>query len=186
MIIPKERNRWSVLILDFVEEVSIEIIIFLMQCTFVIRVVVVTGPSMEPNYLEGDRLLILNNWGQVEQGDVVVILNVLPEPIIKRVIARENQTVDFDPVARAVLIDGVPLSDRCFGVEEGNTYLPYSILELMEFPQTVPKGCVFVLGDNRPVSEDSRFVDVGMIDKRHILGKAVFRIFPSERIGPAR
>ena len=122
----------------------------------------------------------------VEQGDVVVAVNVLDEPIIKRVIATEGQTVDFDYEAGAVLVDGQPVDETQFGLENGITEEPYSSFELLEFPQTVPEGCVFVLGDNRAVSEDSRYLDVGMIDTRNILGKAVFHLLPLKSLGPVK
>ena len=70
-----------------------------------------------------------------------------------------------------------------FGLENGVTGEPFSSFQLLEFPQTVPEGCVFVLGDNRAVSEDSRYQDVGMIDKRNILGKAVLHLFPFQDFG---
>ena len=117
---------------------------------------------------------------------MVVVVNVLEEPIIKRVIATEGQVVDFDPDTRAVLVDGQPVDETQFGLENGITDLPYSSFEVLEFPQTVPEGCVFVLGDNRSVSEDSRYQRVGMIDTRNILGKALVRIFPLDRIGLAQ
>ena len=113
-------------------------------------------------------------------------VNVLDEPIIKRVIATEGQTVDFDYEAGAVLVDGQPVDETQFGLENGITEEPYSSFELLEFPQTVPEGCVFVLGDNRAVSEDSRYLDVGMIDTRNILGKAVFHLLPLKSLGPVK
>ena len=109
---------------------------------------------------------------------------MLEEPIIKRVIATEGQTVDFDYEAGVVYVDGQPVDETQFGLENGITSEPFSSFELLEFPQTVPEGCVFVLGDNRAVSEDSRYQDVGMIDERNILGKAVFHLFPFQSLGP--
>ena len=76
------------------------------------------------------------------------------------------------------------MDDTQFGLENGCTYLPFGSPDRMEFPQTVPPGCIFVLGDNRMVSEDSRFRAVGMVDERHILGRAVFRLYPAESLGP--
>ena len=141
---------------------------------------------MVPSFQDGDRVLVVHDWNGVEQGDVVVAVNVLDEPIIKRVIATEGQTVDFDYEAGAVLVDGQPVDETQFGLENGITEEPYSSFELLEFPQTVPEGCVFVLGDNRAVSEDSRYLDVGMIDTRNILGKAVFHLLPLKSLGPVK
>ena len=96
----------------------------------------------------------------------------------------ELQRADYDPDTRAVLVDGQPVDETQFGLENGITDLPYSSFEVLEFPQTVPEGCVFVLGDNRNNSTDSRHVQVGTIDERYVLGKAVLVLFPLDRIGP--
>ena len=116
-----------------------------------------------------------------ELGDRV--LDPEQEPIIKRVIATEGQTVDIDYDTGTVYIDGEALNETQFGIENGITFHPYDGYEALVFPQTVPKGCVFVLGDNRRVSNDSRYADIGMVDVRHILGEAVFTLYPFDRFG---
>ena len=83
-------------ILEWTEEIIIAVVLIAVVFTFVCRVVTVTGTSMVPNFHDGDRVLVVNDLTGVQQGDVVVIVNVLDEPIIKRVIATEGQTVDFD------------------------------------------------------------------------------------------
>lgn len=173
----------SAIILDWVEQIVYMVIGMALLFTFVCRIVTVSGTSMLPNYAHGDQLLVMCSPISPKQGDVVVLVDVLNEPIIKRVIATEYQTVSFDKDKREVFIDGQPMDENSFGVAEGITELPDTSLKLLEFPQTVPAGCVFVLGDNRPISEDSRYQAVGMVDQRHILGKAVFRLFPPESAG---
>lgn len=178
---PKRSVR---IVLEWVEEIVLALVLIAILFTFACRIVTVTGTSMVPSFHNGDRVLVVNTPTGVQQGDVVVIVNVLNEPIIKRVIATEGQTVDFDYANKSVLVDGEPVDETQFGLENGITEEPFSSLGLLGFPQTVPEGCVFVLGDNRSVSEDSRYQDVGMIDVRNILGKAVFHLFPLDSVGP--
>lgn len=173
-------------VMEWVEEVVIAVVIIVVIFTFLCRIVTVTGTSMVPSFNSGDRVLVVSTPMGVKQGDVVVIVNVLEDPIIKRVIATEGQTVDFDYDTKSVLVDGQLVDETQFGLENGITEEPFSSFELLEFPQTVPEGCVFVLGDNRAVSEDSRYQDVGMIDTRNILGRAVFHLFPFQSIGPVQ
>lgn len=147
----------------------------------VFRVVVVEGTSMNQTLLEGDYLLLLNNtfYGEPEQGDIVVISKDSYDngtPIVKRVIATEGQIVDIDFVSGTVYVDGVSLIEPYL-----NT--PTNTSGTMDFPLEVSEGCVFVMGDNRNVSKDSRYAEIGLIDTREILGKAIFLVLPGTEKG---
>ena len=147
----------------------------------VLRGVVVDGDSMKDTLVDGDYLLLLSStfYHNPEQGDIIVASKedfAGGEPIIKRVIATEGQTVDIDFVRGVVIVDGVELDE------------PYTRTVTVgsngvQFPFVVEEGCLFVLGDNRAVSKDSRFSDIGLIDCRQVLGKAVFLIFPGSEQG---
>ncbi len=142
------------------------------------RIVVVSGPSMKLTLIDGDYLLLLSNmfYTQPKQGDVVVASKddfKAGEPIIKRVIATEGQTVDIDFEAGTVSVDGVVL-------DEPYTLTPTNLFEGITFPLTVEKNCIFVMGDNRNESKDSRNPEIGQIDKREVLGKVFFLLFPGE------
>ena len=100
-------------------------------------------------------------------------------PIIKRVIATEFQIVDIDFETGTVYVDNMPLDEPYISTPTLDKYD-------VEFPLTVPEGCIFVLGDNRDVSLDSRssrIGDGGMIDTRYVLGRAVYRVFPFDKMG---
>ena len=143
--------------------------------TFVIRLIGVDGHSMVPTLQDGDRLLVLNAMldNDYGYGDIVVLRKdtCLEEPIVKRVIATEGQTVDIDFVSGAVYVDGELL-------EEDYLNEPTYVEEGTEFPLTVPEGSIFVMGDNRNHSSDSRSSDLGTVDTRYVIGKAVFLLFP--------
>ena len=143
--------------------------------TFVVRLIGVDGHSMVPTLQDGDRLLVLNSlWdSDYEYGDIVVLRkeSFLEEPIVKRVIATEGQTVDIDFASGSVYVDGELL-------EEDYINEPTYVDEGTQFPLTVPEGSIFVMGDNRNHSSDSRSSDLGTVDTRYVIGKAVFLLFP--------
>ena len=146
--------------------------------TFVVRVVVVDGESMRETLQDRDILLVLddNLCRSYKAGNIVVLSKESFEngaPVVKRVIATEGQTVDIDFSAGVVSVDGEVLQEDYI---REPTWTP----EGLEFPVTIPAGHVFVLGDNRNSSSDSRHRDLGPIDQRMILGKAVFLALPGE------
>lgn len=181
-----EKGRFTRGVFEWAEEIVLAISLVVLLLSFVLRVVTVNGLSMEPNYHQDDRLIVTSILPEIQQGDVVVIVDVLENPIIKRVVATEGQTVDIDSEQGIVYVDGIPFDDEAYGVKSGITRLDGTSLKHLEFPQMVPEGFVFVLGDNRTVSNDSRYVDVGMIDQRKVLGKALVNIFPLDKIGLAK
>ena len=157
---------------DLIYMLSVIMIVFLL----LFRMVVVSGPSMYSTLWDGDWLLVLSNafYHNPEKGDIIIASKEsynAGEPIVKRVIATEGQKVDIDFEAGIVYVNDQAL-------EEDYTYTMTNIEEGMEFPLIVSEGCVFAMGDNRNRSRDSRYPDIGLIDKREILGKAVFLIYP--------
>lgn len=178
------KKRFLNMTFDFFDCAVVSVVLVALLFSFIFRIVGIEGGSMENTLIEGDRVIITNLFYTPQNGDIVVISrnynNVnnanTAEPIIKRVIAVEGQTVDIDFQNGIVYVD------------DDAIYEPY-IKNLtkrahdVEFPVTVKKDCVFVLGDNREVSLDSRDKQIGMVNKRYILGKAVFRIFPFQKIG---
>ena len=157
---------------DVVGLVAVVVIVFVL----LFRIVVVSGSSMYNTLWHNDYLLVMSNvlCGSYDPGDIIVASKDSfndGEPIIKRVIATEGQTVDIDFGAGIVYVDGQAL-------EEDYTYTPTNVSEGVAFPLTVAEDCIFVMGDNRNRSRDSRYPDIGMVDEREVLGKAVLLIFP--------
>ena len=173
--VDKKQERKETILLylhDFVIWLVAILLIFLL----LFRVVVVSGPSMNDTLVHGDYLLLLNNvfYTDPKQGDIIVAAKSSfkdGEPIIKRVIATEGQWVDIDFDAGIVYVNGTAL-------EEPYTKTPTNIFEGVGFPLMVDEGCIFVMGDNRNESKDSRSLEIGLIDKREVLGKAIFLFLP--------
>ena len=143
--------------------------------TFLVRMMGVQGPSMIPTLQQGDRLLVVNSLlvRDYRQGDVVIAQkdSFSDDPIVKRVIAVGGQTVDIDFNTGAVYVDGTELE------EDYINDLTYTY-EGLDFPVKVEEGSVFLMGDNRNHSTDSREPRIGTVDQRCLIGKAVFILFP--------
>ena len=163
---------------DWTEAAVIAVAVMLLLFTFVFRMVSVQGDSMLPTLQHENRLICSRLGYEPELGDIVVITmpTIHNEPVIKRVIAVEGQTVDIDFEIGIVYIDGAPLNEPYIN---DFTYRSFD----MQFPQKVPSGHVFVLGDNRNNSWDSRTTDIGMVDKRYILGQTLYRLLPYDEMG---
>lgn len=156
--------------------------------TFIVRLVGVSGPSMTPTLIDGDYVLVQSNFNyrSVKTGDIVVMLvrTYDDQPIVKRVIAMEGQTVDIDFGEGKVYVDGQLLDEPYINnylLDRYNTNKNY--MDGLSYPVTVPAGCLFVLGDNRDQSADSRYAPIGLVDKRCVVGKARVTVFPLRRIG---
>jgi signal peptidase I len=168
-------------ILDYLHDLIYILAAVVLLCLLFFRVVVVNGSSMYNTLIDGDYLLLLSNvfYQKPEQGDIIVISKQNFDdgaPIVKRVIASEGQIVDIDFQQGIVYVDGLAL-------EEDYISSLTTVYEGVGFPVIVEEGCYFVLGDNRGVSKDSRSPEIGFIDKREILGKAIFLLLPGTNHG---
>lgn len=162
---------------EWVRSLVSAVLIITLTFTFAVRMMGVSGPSMIPTLQNGDRLIVVNSTicGDYEVGDIVIArkMSFSDEPIVKRVIATEGQTVDIDFDLGRVYVDGVELHEDYIN---DLTYLE----EGTEFPLTVPQGSVFLMGDNRNHSNDSRDDRLGPVEEQLIIGKAVFVLFPGK------
>jgi signal peptidase I len=159
---------------DWVYSLIIALIICVIIFAFFIRVIDVVGTSMNPTLNNNDKMLVSGLLYKPSVGDVVVFKKDEYDPdkaLVKRVIAVEGQEINMDFEKGIVYINGQPI------VED---YILEPTMNKLDFigPKTVPKGCVFVMGDNRNASVDSRKTEIGMVDTRLILGKAYYVIYP--------
>ncbi|MBQ5927893.1 MAG: signal peptidase I [Oscillibacter sp.] len=160
---------------EWVQALVCSVLAVVVIFTFGVRLIGVDGHSMVPTLQHGDRLLVLNSmfYDDYQYGDIVILTKetFLSAPIVKRVIAVGGQTVDIDFESGSVYVDGKLLNEPYINEltfqEEG-----------VEFPVVVPEGSIFVMGDNRNHSDDSRNSRLGTVDTRYVIGKAVFLAFP--------
>ncbi len=171
----EKADKAGAMLFDFASIIMTGIIAIALVFVFFFRTATVSGRSMLPTLNHGDMLMVTAFDNTHEVGDIVVITqpNDFNEPIIKRIIAVGGQTVDIDFNLGIVYIDGKP--------EQHDYILNAPTYEKEDFkgPVTVPEGYVFVMGDNRNDSTDSRSNAVGMIDERYIYGTVLGRISPA-------
>ncbi|MGN1111854.1 MAG: signal peptidase I [Acutalibacteraceae bacterium] len=158
-------------------------LVVVLLLTFVMRMIRVDGSSMMNTLYDGDLVFVTNLLYQPSGGDIIVISHgqEYPKPIIKRVIATEGQTVKIDYDNNRVLVDGVVIDEPY--LHEAMVYNPMDNDQVI--PEVIPEGKVFVMGDNRNHSLDSRSQQVGIINETDIIGKAQLIWWPFNRFGLA-
>ncbi len=165
----------------WMQALAVALVALSLTFTLAGRVIKVVGDSMLPTLHENDLMLLQSIGYTPKQGDIVVLRksSFMSDPVVKRVIATEGQHVTVDYMNHCVLVDGVPLEE------------PY-ILELMQDPNrsdmpvvdvTVPEGSIYVLGDNRNHSSDSRSERLGTVDTRYVLGRVLCILLPFDHFG---
>lgn len=162
------------MIYDMVDSLKGAIIVVFIVFAFVFRVIGVDGDSMFPTLKDGDWVAISGITSSVERGDIVVVTQPWERnvPIIKRVIAVGGDTVYIDFENSKVYVNGTEIYEPYINEPTRTSYD-------IEFPVTVEEGKVFVMGDNRNVSLDSRSSKIGLIDEGYILGKTLVRLYPA-------
>jgi len=169
-------------IYEICEMIGIVSIVVMILFAFVTRISIVTGESMEQTLFQDDYLVISDLFYEPSQGDIVIIhkIDAMPysEPIVKRVIAVAGDKVDIDSATGTVYVNDKPITEdyAYFDPTHPPIYPEY------DMPIIVPENEVFVLGDNRDHSGDSRQIELGTIDERCIVGKAIARIFPLQEV----
>lgn len=172
-----KKESFASLLFDIAETVLLSTAAVILLFTFAVRITVVDGPSMNKTLNHGDILIASDFMYEPECGDIVVLQNVnsyYSQPIVKRVIATEGQVVDIDFEAWTVTVDGEKLDESEYRYLADDAVVTSNI----DYPVTVPDGCVFVMGDNINHSADSRDSRIGMVDTRCIFGRVVTRIMP--------
>ncbi len=162
----KRRKGWHVLLIEAVIIVLAVVITF----TLILGSSTVKGTSMEPNFFEGDRVLYFKMASNFEQNDVIIFHTEENRDLIKRVIAVEGDVVDIDD--GKVLVNGTPVES--LNVSQETEESVSGVSDPVDFPLTVESDHVFVLGDNRSVSIDSRTKKIGLIDKDDIAGRVFY------------
>ena len=154
----------------------------LLILTFFVRQVTVSGGSMNDTLQDQDRLLVTNFMYTPQNGDIIIIShgNVYSDPIIKRVIAVGGQRLDINYDTNEVIVDGVVQYEPYI---KGRTRQLSNSVSLEDYNNIIPEGYVFVMGDNREGSLDSRSKDIGLIPVNNIIGKAQFRFAPFDKFG---
>ena len=160
---------------DWIQCIIFALVFCVLLFVFAVRMVNVVGHSMVPTLEQSDKVVISNLFYHPKQGDVVVLRKqtLMQEPIVKRIIATEGQTVDIDFDDGVVYVDGKAL-------DEPYVNEPVHDRENFEGKITVPE---FVMGDNRNASTDSRDARLGCVDTRYIMGRVYFTLFPVKNIG---
>ena len=172
------QHNWISAIYEWLEAAVFSLVFVVILFTFMFRIVGVDGESMQDTLMDKDRLILTDLFYKPSYGDIVVINRYTDEPLVKRIIAVGGDVIDVDPNTGKVILNGKVLDEPYIDVKTPRNEMTGAV--------EVPEGYVFVMGDNRGNSHDSRMTDIGnngFINVKDIMGKAIFRIFPLNKIG---
>lgn len=183
---PAEKVSWQVSVLMYLHDLIYLLAAIVVIFVLLFRVVVVSGTSMNDTLMDGDYLLLVGNlfYREPQYGDIIVASKDSFDngsPIVKRVIATQGQWVDIDFDAGIVYVGDT--KENMQPLSEPYTKTLTTLKEGIVFPLQVSDGCLFVLGDNRNGSKDSRNPEIGLIDEREVLGKVLFLFLPGTNKG---
>ena len=159
---------------DVVGTLIIALTVFAIVTSYFVRIIGVDGASMQPTLQDGDLLMLAVMEDQYRRGDVVVVDRYTYSPLIKRVIAVGGDTLSITTDGQVYLNDKLLKEDYIQGT---------TVLRDFQGKITVPAGYLFVMGDNRPVSKDSRMDEIGLISVKDVVGKAEFCVWPPKSFG---
>ncbi len=178
----QEDQSFAADLFAWLQALSFALVLLMVVFTFFGRIIGVDGSSMLPTLTNGDLLFLQCAGYEPEQGDVVVLhksFSVTSEPIVKRVIATGGQSVHIDYGSSTVYVDGEPLDEPYLG----EPMLQPGSASMQETDWDIPEGSVFVMGDNRNNSSDSRVDSLGPVENDYVLGKALVVLFPFSHLG---
>lgn len=173
----KQPSETSNVIYDWYKSIIFALSIVAIFLSFVLRPVNVNGRSMENTLLNDDKIIISNFFYTPKVGDIIVVAHNdnLDKEIVKRVIATGGQSVKIDGETGEVFVDGILIDEPYISSSTTASSMNW------EFPEVIPEGKLFVMGDNRELSADSRSSTIGLIDEKDVLGQALTIIYPFER-----
>ena len=182
----KKKEDWRKVVFTYLHDLTFLLAGLILVFLLLFRVVIVDGTSMNNTLLDGDYLLLLSNtfYTEPQHGDIIVASKKSFDngaPIVKRVIATEGQWVNIDFEAGIVYVGDT--KETMVALDEPYTLTLTTRDEGMVFPLQVDEGCLFVMGDNRDGSKDSRHPEIGLVDKREVLGKVIFLFIPGTNKG---
>lgn len=192
----QDQEGWRQSLFEWLELLAIVLVIIVTLFTFVVSIVGVDGSSMYPTLHNRDLMLVQRIAYTPQQGDVIVLRKdntFANQALVKRVIATGGQTVYIDYDANTITVDGEVLEEPYLNYEFDDLYGSDYMADRVDLdPQyvnqafTVPEGCVFVCGDNRNHSSDSRVAQLGMVDERYVIGRVLMVFFPFADFGLVR